>query len=254
MRLEVIRILLLSVLLVVGTELLGASTGTLNSSADTLTRKQRKQELKAEEENELHKDTLMLNTGELLTAKDISILKPSNKKPHSPHKATIMAMLLPGSGQIYNGQWWKLPVVYGGLGAALYGLDWNTRTYKKYRSAFADYVNYRTAKEADPALEYPLNNSWDKLLIGDRTANDEGFNQQWFQDILQRKKNNYKHDKELMIFVTAGAYIITILDATVFAHFYDFEIDENLSAKLQPASGATREFGTNLGMSLTFTF
>lgn len=71
---------------------------------------------------------------QLVTADDtLKAFEKIVRKPHSPHKATIMAMLLPGSGQIYNGQWWKVPILYGGMAADIYGIAWNQKRFKEYQ-------------------------------------------------------------------------------------------------------------------------
>src|ERR1700749_5064202 len=34
---------------------------------------------------------------------------------HSPHKAVMHSLMVPGWGQVYNRQYWKVPIIYGGL-------------------------------------------------------------------------------------------------------------------------------------------
>ena len=90
--------------------------------------------------------------------------RKAEKPLHSPRKATYMAMALPGLGQLYNDHWWKLPVLYGGAGAAVYGFSWNNRQYTLYRDAFVEFTQYLNAKTEDPELPYPKVNGWDKLF------------------------------------------------------------------------------------------
>ncbi|MDR2131520.1 MAG: DUF5683 domain-containing protein [Odoribacteraceae bacterium] len=176
-----------------------------------------------------------------------------DKKPHSPRKATWLAMALPGAGQVYNDHWWKLPLLYGGVGAAVYGFNWNHGAYKKYRDAFVAYTRYLNAKAADPELPYPESNEWDQVFKPGGSA--KNYNPQSFQNILKENKNNYKRDRDLLLIVMGGIYVIQILDATVFAHFYEYEISEDLSMQLLPAAGFDAPGGRgNIGVSFTLKF
>lgn len=176
------------------------------------------------------------------------------KKPHSPHKATLMAMALPGSGQIYNGQWWKVPVLYGGVAADLYGIIWNNKRFKEYQAAFVSYTSYLGGGNdeyyKDPVWQdiptpYPVN-EWPQLQT------DRG--KEWFKTTLQNKKTGFKRNRDLCYIVMGAIYALNIIDACVFAHFYDFEIDDDLSINILPTSSYSPVSGGTLGVSLTFNF
>src|SRR5437588_10353977 len=51
---------------------------------------------------------------------------------HNPHKAVMRSLMIPGWGQIYNRRWWKLPIVYGGLGLLGDVVVFNQKYYKLF--------------------------------------------------------------------------------------------------------------------------
>ena len=59
-------------------------------------------------------------------------------------KATTLACICPGAGQIYNKSYWKVPFVVGGFATLIYCIDWNNRGYQRFKKAYslrADYDN-----------------------------------------------------------------------------------------------------------------
>lgn len=188
----------------------------------------------------------------------LTIEQVVNKKPHSPHKATIMAMVLPGSGQIYNGQWWKVPILYGGVAATTYGIVWNNNRFKDYRDAFVEWVQYQDAKAKDPTTPYPEHPAWDKIPKAfDVQTNpylQTSAGQEWFKNILNNRKTSFKRNRDLCYILMAAIYAINIIDATVYAHFYDFEIDDDLSLQVRPTTSYSPLGGGTVGLTLTFNF
>ena len=80
----------------------------------------------------------------------------SIEKKHSPKTAAILSAVLPGAGQIYNGSWWKVPIVYAGFAGIGYGLYFYQDYYKSFKTAYNDYRN--------PYLEQGLTPPADTVL------------------------------------------------------------------------------------------
>lgn len=184
-------------------------------------------------------------------------MKKLLEKPHSPHKATVMAFVLPGSGQIYNRQWWKVPILYGGIAADIYGITWNQARYKEYRDAYREWTEYLEGLAVNPDLPYPKDPAWDKIPknfdLRDEKYQTETF-RNWFKTTLENRKTSFKRNRDLCYIVMAAIYAINVIDATVYAHFYDFEIDDDLSLHWQPTSSYNSFTGGTIGVTLTLNF
>lgn len=146
-----------------------------------------------------------------------------NKKVFIPNptKATWLALVIPGGGQIYNRKYWKLPIIYGGFAGCAYALTWNNKMYKDYMQAYKD-----------AALgNWEANSIHDLLPPGylDRTPKTQ------ITETLRKRKDTYRRYRDLSIFAFIGVYLISVIDAYVDAELSNFDITPNLSMRVEPA-------------------
>jgi len=145
---------------------------------------------------------------------DVEEVKPA----HSPRKATIYSAVLPGLGQIYNKKYWKLPLIYGGFIGFGYAINWNNDYYVLYKQAYADIID-----------DDPNSKSYENLVIEGNWDWDNASQVSQFTTRLQNAKNSARRNRDLMIIATAAFYALNIIDATVDAHFFNFDIGDDLT-------------------------
>jgi len=137
------------------------------------------------------------------------------KKPHSPTKATIMSACLPGLGQIYNRKWWKVPIVYAGLG----GLG------------YLAYSNYSESQSYLHAYEYKTGDLPEGVTL---TQYETDLANKYADSQLQTYKESYRRDFEFYSILTVAWYGLNILDACVDGHLYNYDISDDLSISVDP--------------------
>jgi len=148
----------------------------------------------------------------------------------SPSRAAFYSAVLPGLGQAYNGKYWKVPLVWGTLGAGVYFYTLNNDNYNRARTAF-------------------------KLRTNGKPDEFDGENGNIFlsEDALIRAQKSYKKDRDLSLLVTVALYILQIVEASTNAHLLQHDVDDNLS--INPK--IIRDITTNksiVGASINFNF
>jgi len=184
-----------------------------------------------------------------------TVLVESNVKVHSPHKATMYSVMLPGLGQAYNKKYWKIPILYAGIGATIYAINWNTKNFKKYKSGFKDFSLFYDWKYRDEesTIEEPDSKSYEELINLDFETTSQSTDN-WFKTQLQNKKDSYKHDRDLSYIILVGVYVLNIVDAAIDAHFTNFNINDDLTIKVEPAVNYSAFSGNSLGFRCQITF
>jgi hypothetical protein len=131
-------------------------------------------------------------------------------KVHSPRKAAIYSAILPGLGQAYNKSWWKIPIIYGSMGAFAYFSDFNQKKYSYVRK------NLIAQTDNDP-----------------NTVNETGLPSSQLSEL----KRQYKNRRDLCLAGMVAVYILQIVEAHVDAHLKTFDVSDNLTLNIKPIMG-----------------
>ena len=145
----------------------------------------------------------VLCSAQKIKADDIK--KMEQEDPLRPARAAFYSAVLPGLGQAYNKRYWKIPLVYGAIGASIYTYDFNQKNYLRYRTAY----KRRIAGYNDDEFQ-GLIASTDRLIDG--------------QDFYKRNR-----DRSMLFIV--GFYLLNILDANIDAHLKQYNVSSELSFK-----------------------
>ncbi len=146
-----------------------------------------------------------------------------------PKRAAMLSALVPGLGQHYNHDYWKMGLIYAGLGTAVYFFQDNYRNYNKYRSIYAGRTNVNNTHYSD---EYT------------------GI---YSDDQIQQLQKYYKRNLDMTVLLTAVGYLAQLAEALASNHMKGFDISEDLSMKIKPSVIMTPD-GPSAGMGLVFNF
>lgn len=151
---------------------------------------------------------------------------------HNPGKATVYSILLPGLGQMYNGEYWKLPIYYGLLIGSYTFYDRNATNYRRFRDI------YNESQDPDVKYEGPIAG-----------------------DVALYYRNMYRRYRDYSTLALVASYLLQVIDANVFAYMQDFEVSDDLSMHVGPAvltpgnqyafapSAGAPAFGMKIGFS-----
>lgn len=148
---------------------------------------------------------------------------------HSPKKATWLSVFIPGAGQIYNKKYWKAPIIWGGIGTALYVSQIHRENYQFYKNEY--------------------------ILEAGYPATQSQFHGQATEASLRDLKNSYRQWMETSYVVAGAIYILQILDANVDAQLMSFDVSDDLSLNIIP-EGIPNQLNPTptLGATLAFKF
>ena len=163
-------------------------------------------------------------------AADTTLLK-SYAARYDPRKAILYAAIVPGLGQIYNKKYWKLPLVYGGFIALGYAVNFYQEGFIKYKKELYFNLEHGYVDDADirPDDVYT-------------TAN------------YRRIVDLYKRQRDFMMILLGGMYLIQMVDAHVDAHLKEFDLNPKLQVSIRPMAEQSAMVGNQTGFSIVFKF
>lgn len=179
------------------------------------------------------------------------------EKLHSPKRAALYEALVPGLGHIYNKKAWHIPITYAAFGATVYLIIDNTKKYKKYKNAYADFSEYRKFLSQSPQYPLPIAEPSSQRFREVLDADYFEFSDtqlESFQQALKNNKDSFRRYRDLSYISLAGLYILNIIWAVTDAHFFYYDVSDDLSLQLQPQLLVLEDYRQGFGVNVVLNF
>ncbi len=150
---------------------------------------------------------------------------------YQPGKALMYAAVFPGLGQAYTKKYWKIPIVYGALGFTGYYAKFYQDGYLQYRSEL--FYNLENGLESSNAINP-----------------NTGFTTSQLRTIVDR----YRRERDFMLLMVLGVYVLQMIDAHVDAHLKEFDLNPNLHVRFEPTFSQDMLTGRSGGLSVKLRF
>ena len=144
----------------------------------------------------------------------------------NPQRAALLSAVFPGLGQIYNKQYWKVPLVFSGMFVFAHYINYNNRIYHSLRNATL------------------VVNSGETSPYSNITTVDG----------LARNRDNFRQNRDFLIILGCGFYLLQIVDAHVSAHLDEFIVNKDLAVNIKPSIQSTPLISQAVGLSLVINF
>jgi len=141
----------------------------------------------------------------------------SLKKNKFSFKSTLFSCVIPGSGQVHNNiirsnttknrLWWKLPLIYGGLGTTLYLINFNNQEFNSIKNERLSRID----------------------------GNSPIYYAQYSENQLKEIQDEYRRFRDLSVISLIGIYFLQVIDANVESHLFLFDISDNLTFRIKPS-------------------
>ena len=125
--------------------------------------------------------------------------------PNQPGKATIYSILVPGLGQAYNNEYWKIPIYWGAMMGSIHFWRTNQKNYVRYRDI------YKKANDPEIAYDGPVK-----------------------AETALYYRNVFRRYRDYSILATAAFYLLQVIDANVFAYMQDFQVSDDIALSIEP--------------------
>lgn len=151
-----------------------------------------------------------------------TFVSAQEKQNKIPKKAGSYSAIIPGAGQIYTKKYWKVPIIYAGLITSAYYIKQSNDSYQLYKDTYLKRINGEYSDE---------------------------FQGKYSDANLITLSNHYRRNREISILFFIGTYILNIVDASVNAHLFNYDVSNDLSLHIQPIYFSNE---ISSGLSLSF--